>query len=830
VKAARPTGARAGRFVDWTLRWGAWLWAAAIVVAIPATWRTASLYVHLRSELEQLLPGTAPSVVALGELRARMPGLQHLGVVVDSGTAGDLPAANRLIDDLAARIRAYPPDLVRTVRTGDAGERRFVEDHAPLYMNVEDLEAVRDRVEARRDWEAARKTGALLDDSDPPPLDFRAMEDRYSERARGSARYDGDRYASKDLHVSLLLVQVGAAGEAHRGETLLRRVRADVAALRPSKYAPALRVGFTGDVAINVEETDALKADLTLSSVVVLVLEVVAILLYYRWWPSLLVLFPPLVLAAVLTFAVSSLYPLRITELNSNTAFLGSIIAGNGINFGIVLLARYVEERRSGIAVRDALVLAVSGARKGTSAAALAAGVSYASLALTDFRGFRQFGLLGGVGMAFSWGLAFLLMPPLAAWVDRAPRIAPVRHAPMAWLAKQVWRRRVAIVIASAGLAAAAAWTVRDFGANRLETDFSKLRRADTWTQGEGYWGRRMDALLGSYLTPTVVLTDDVTQARAIGQVLSAEITRPPLDALVAKVRTIDDAVPARQEEKIALAEAIRDDLTPAILSSLKPDQREQVDRLLGRAPLRPLTAADVPESFTMGLRERDGSMGRAVLVYPRPTHALWEGPPLADFVSRLRAAAATTVSRGERPGRVAGSLALSDDILDAVRRDAALSSAAAFTGVVAAVVLLLRAHRSTGLVLGSLLLGVLWLSAAAAALGIKINFANFIAYPITFGIGVDYAVNVASRWDAGARRTMTQAVATTGGAVVLCSTTTIIGYSSLLLAENRALFLFGLVAVLGEVACLATAVVVLPAVVDCFFVRLQSHVAASDP
>jgi hypothetical protein len=41
---------------------------------------------------------------------------------------------------------------------------------------------------------------------------------------------------------------------------------------------------------------------------------------------------------------------------------------------------------------------------------------------------------------------------------------------------------------------------------------------------------------------------------------------------------------------------------------------------------------------------------------------------------------------------------------------------------------------------------------------------------------------------------------------------TTILGYSSLLLAKNRALFLFGLLAVLGEIACLTTAVVVLPA------------------
>jgi predicted RND superfamily exporter protein len=68
----------------------------------------------------------------------------------------------------------------------------------------------------------------------------------------------------------------------------------------------------------------------------------------------------------------------------------------------------------------------------------------------------------------------------------------------------------------------------------------------------------------------------------------------------------------------------------------------------------------------------------------------------------------------------------------------------------------------------------------------------------------------------------MADAVRTTGGAVTLCSMTTIIGYSSLLLAENRALFLFGLLAVLGEVACLTTAVIVMPAFVEWYQARRQ--------
>ena len=101
----------------------------------------------------------------------------------------------------------------------------------------------------------------------------------------------------------------------------------------------------------------------------------------------------------------------------------------------------------------------------------------------------------------------------------------------------------------------------------------------------------------------------------------------------------------------------------------------------------------------------------------------------------------------------------------------------------------------------------------ATMALGIKINFANFIAFPITFGIGVDYAINIMTPLRARRSADVARAVRSTGGAVALCSLTTIIGYSSLLLAQNRALFLFGVLAVLGEVACLTTALIALPAV-----------------
>src|SRR6185437_9464975 len=113
--------------------------------------------------------------------------------------------------------------LVKSVRTGEGVERKIIEDHAPLYMETADLEIVRSRSEARRDFEASREQGVLLDEDDaPPPLDFDDIQKKYDDRTRGTGQFDDGRYASKKLHTALLLIEVAESrtGES-RGKELL---------------------------------------------------------------------------------------------------------------------------------------------------------------------------------------------------------------------------------------------------------------------------------------------------------------------------------------------------------------------------------------------------------------------------------------------------------------------------------------------------------------------------------------------------------------------------------------------------------------------------------
>jgi hypothetical protein len=419
--------------------------------------------------------------------------------------------------------------------------------------------------------------------------------------------------------------------------------------------------------------------------------------------------------------------------------------------------------------------------------------------------------------MVLAWGVTFVLGPPLIAWLDRGRLHAdpPTAHPfkPMARLASFVSSRPRTIAAAAAVLTLLAAFEVRRFGRDQLEYDFGRLRRRDTWVAGEGYWGKKMDALLGRYLTPTVLLTDSVAEARLVAGRVREAAARPPLQGMIASIRTYDDVLPPDQDAKVAEVEAIRHKVTPKIRSHMSDVDRNKMDELLGQGPPPPIVESELPQTLTTGLRERDGTAGRAVLVFPDPSSTWWRGETISTFVHGLRQAAEAPRELGGRPARVAGAPALSGDIFKSMERDGPLASGLAFLGVMATVVIIFRRGLATPFVLGSLVVGVLWLLAATMFLHIKINFVNFIAFPITFGIGVDYAVNVMARYLRDGGRDPAAAIRGTGGAVGLASVTTIIGYSSLLVAQNVGLFLFGLLAVLGEITCLTTALVVLPAV-----------------
>jgi predicted RND superfamily exporter protein len=129
----------------------------------------------------------------------------------------------------------------------------------------------------------------------------------------------------------------------------------------------------------------------------------------------------------------------------------------------------------------------------------------------------------------------------------------------------------------------------------------------------------------------------------------------------------------------------------------------------------------------------------------------------------------------------------------------------------VALLMLVMFGLRGALAVLVSLGVGIFWLGGALGYWNMKINFMNFVALPITLGVGAEYAANIWARFRNNPGAKISDIVADTGSAVALCSLTTVIGYATLLKSRNHALRSFGIVADIGEVTTLLAALVALP-------------------
>jgi predicted RND superfamily exporter protein len=149
-------------------------------------------------------------------------------------------------------------------------------------------------------------------------------------------------------------------------------------------------------------------------------------------------------------------------------------------------------------------------------------------------------------------------------------------------------------------------------------------------------------------------------------------------------------------------------------------------------------------------------------------------------------------------------------EMIRSMERDGPLATIASFLAVMVVVILATRSKIGTFSVLLALLMGVATLVGLAAYSDTKLNFFNFIALPITFGIGCEYPFNIFDRTRL-LKGDVTGAVARSGGAVALCSYTTTVGYGSMLFSDNQALQSFGKLAMWGEIACTMTALFFLP-------------------
>lgn len=831
---------------------------ALLVIASARQYITAKL--ELKSDFLELLPRDSPGFIAFEHQLKRVGGGASLLVIVESP---DRKANEKAVDELATRVKKIAKerqDLVSYVEDGTKEVRRFFQDNKWLYADLKELEDADNTL----DHQIAIGSGMVSDlesnddDLDDKPraakpaapgapkeerksaLGMDEHKKKWDEQANKHDDFPTGYFATKDgTKLGIRIVSPTTGTGDRGGDMLLDEVKKNVVDMNLPSFHPEMKVGYAGDIPNAIAEKDSIVSEAAWATGIATVLIVFGVVAFFRSFSAVIVMLLPVLLGISCAYSFATA---TFGYVNTSGAFLGAIILGNGINYPIVLLGRYREFTARGMPPDVAKKAAVWNAFRAELVGASVAGIAYGSLVITRFRGFSQFGMIGFVGMLLVWLSIIPLVPATVTLMERLRErslIQPFVRArdqlfdawPLRYLFPKVQsdgsrgpiingiatvtqRSPRTILFLAAVLTVVAAWKIPGYLRDPWEYNFGRLgSRGSKKSGGAGEWSVKAEEVFGGKMNVAgaMMLADKPEQTPAVKAQILENDKKDKEGPVVADVATVQDLLPGTLEEqkaKLAVLERIRDRLTPRVIASQETeDEKKRLEEMKPPETLKPLEAKDLPALMRRRFEEKNGTVGTVFYVKFRNDLSLSDGHNLlriAATTDNVRIHDGTVVETASRSSIFA-------EMIRSMERDGPLATFASFIAVCLVVGAATASRRGWVAVILSLVLGVVWMVGGAAYGDIKLNFLNFIALPITFGIGCEYPFNIFDR-SRLLNGDIATAVRRSGGAVALCSFTTTIGYGSLLVADNQALQSFGRLAMSGELTTLAAAMLVLPA------------------
>lgn len=757
------------------------LMLAVIIVTGAAVLAASNLTID--SNLQRLLPPEAPSVESIDRLeRSYESALGRLTILLEADELSDMTAAAPGLADRLAELQ----DVDRVeFRRPAAYFKRF----RLLYADYDDLETIQKRLERRIRWEKKRANPLFVDlsDEEPPEVDISDIVEQY-EQGRGSDYYvneHGDRMA-------VFVFPTFPAKDLGRSRALVERVQRTVDNYLDSR-TPDIASELTGRYKKRVDVQELMSTDLTTAMLVAIVGLTLFLLYLTRSFTGLALILIPLGTATIWTFAWAEI---AFDSLNLLTGFLGAILLGLGVDYGIHLHFHYFEAHRN-YSPAEALVRTLRGAGRANLFAGLTTMVPLASLIASNFQAFYEFGIIAVGGIAFVL-LAYALMFPCLVFAFANHGITP--RTPMsARFTGRVLPRlldheqhnprfpsRVArgLLIALGLVAIPALVGAPDARFNR---DFHVLQstEARSWKLDEV-----VNDILGRSQTPAVILTASPAHSQRVVQEVRRRAEEAPGGYTIDQVLSLRSLLPARQDDKLRILRSIDEEIEELPRKTLEDgnlgDYASEIDRVLDQTPLAP---SELPENLTAGFQRTDA--GSVVLVFPAID--LTATDKFEDFVAVLRDLPAIEYEEGYDSISEA---VLLYDIVRYVEGDSLRMLGLTLAGLLVISLLALGRFRDSMLQFGILLASIGAAIGWVGLVGAEFNFLNVVILPIWFGLGIDATFHMIFNLRDRPARLGTHL--TTGLAVTAAFITTMIGFGSMLVAHHGGLHSLGEIAVWG--------------------------------
>ena len=639
-----------------------------------------------------------------------------------------------------------------------------------------------------------------------------------------------------------LMVEVRLAVEevSKEFERSLAEQAADGAALAADAPGPeALRapgVDFGGGYIIALDDSDLIMQDMlrngTLSFVVILALYYFC----YRRFAAILYSSVPLMVGQILTLAAAYVF---LRHLNSATTGFTAMLMGLGTDFTIVMYARYIEERTRGRSLEDALRLMMGVSAFGVFTGAITSAGTFYAMCVTEYKGLRDFGFLVGTGILFCLAAILFLLPAMISWNEGRVR------------KKDVTKR---LYLHSFGIERVMAWSTRHpapvlavsalltigLGYYAWNVEFTSSVQDLRSPKNRGIMmqetiGRKFEASF----TPMMVLCRgaDLNGVLETNREANRLLDQFVADGTLRGYESIFNYLPARQDQEqvIAALAAGRDDAFDVsriertfrqslLETGFRPEFYAEYLKSLPAIlrPERPLAVADLKAAglghfIDRYVREDDGGGVKSVTyLFPTAPEAKRVAPP----------ALVKALDRPSQGIEITGVNVASSELKRIFSRDA---WRAVILGIILVTVLLWMDFRSlwlTALANVQLLLGVVWMLGCMRLLGIKMNFVNAFVTSMILGVGIDYGIHIIHRISQEGLSNF-EGLMETGKAVVMAALTNVAGFGTIGLSNYPGLRSMGIVAAIGSVTCLVTALTTLPALLILTKTRVARRVEA---
>lgn len=177
-----------------------------------------------------------------------------------------------------------------------------------------------------------------------------------------------------------------------------------------------MKVQITGKTALDVEMVNGLTSGRIKMTIIGLILVFTALLLIYRNFFKAIIPIFPVVLIIGMSSGLMYLLGIKFTPI---TATLGALVLGMGTEMTVMLLERYLEERKLGKEKLESMIITVTKIGKAIVASGLTTIGGFSVLMASQFIILRDFGLMTVINITLALLSTFIVLPPVILLLDR---------------------------------------------------------------------------------------------------------------------------------------------------------------------------------------------------------------------------------------------------------------------------------------------------------------------------------------------------------------------------------------------------------------------------